>query len=152
MKMPADDFSQTAILTFSLGSQLYALPIEDVIEVAAMVERVILPDAAPEILGVVNRRGAVLPLLDLRRVFRQEAAPVSSSTLFIVAAHQARLAGLVVDEVRQVEYVAPAQNAPTAGKYIRGIISHKQQLIQVISLPSILAAFLDHEAAFEGNQ
>jgi chemotaxis signal transduction protein len=104
-----------------------------------------------QILGVANRRGAILPMLDLRLVFKQPAPPVSSATLFIVAQHNRKMVGLVVDEVRQVEYIPAAQNAPTSGKMIRGIISHKEQLIQVISLPTIVAAFLQDEPAIEGN-
>ncbi|MBI5670679.1 MAG: chemotaxis protein CheW [Chloroflexi bacterium] len=141
----------TAILTFSLGSQVYALPIEDVVEVAAMVELVTLPDAAPEILGVVNRRGQILPMLDLRRIFKQPAAPVSSANLFIVAAHAGKMAGLVVDEVRLVEYVNSLENLSTSGKIIRGIINHKEQLIQIISLPMIMATYLPDQVAAEGN-
>lgn len=143
--------SLAAILTFSLGSQVYALPIEDVVEVAAMVEFVTLPDGAPEILGVVNRRGQILPMLDLRLVFKQPAAPVSSANLFIVAAHHGTMAGLVVDEVRMVEYISPYENLSTSGKIIRGIINHKDQLIQIISLPTIMATYLPDRAAVEGN-
>jgi hypothetical protein len=61
------------------------------------------------------------------------------------------MVGLVVDEVRQVEYIPATQNAPTSGKIIRGIISHKEQLIQIISLPVIMATFLQDEVAIEGN-
>lgn len=143
--------SLAAILTFSLGSQVYALPIEDVVEVAAMVEFITLPDAAPEILGVVNRRGQILPMLDLRLIFKQPAAPVSSANLFIVAAHAGKMAGLVVDEIRLVEYISPLENLSTSGKIIRGIISHKEQLIQIISLPMIMATYLPDGIAIEGN-
>lgn len=148
--MPSES-ETAAILTFTLGPQFYALPIEDVVEVAAMVERVLLPDTRPEILGVVNRRGAILPLLDLRLVFKQPASPVTSATLFIVAQQDTKLVGLVVDEVQQVEYIPATKNAPTSGKIIRGIISHKEQLIQIISLPMIVATFLQDELAIEGS-
>ncbi len=150
-KTPAAKDSLDAILTFSLGAQLYALPIEDVVEVAAMVERTIVPDARPELLGVVNRRGQILPLLDLRLVFHQPAAPVTSATLFIVASHADKLVGLVVDEVQQVEYIPAAEKTRTSAKIIRGMISHKEQLIQIIALPVIMATYLSDEVAAEGN-
>src|SRR5512145_2335708 len=118
--------ARSAILTFSLGPQIYGLPIEDVVEVAAMVELVEMPDAPPALLGMMNRRGNILPMLDLRQVFNQAATPVSTTTLFIVVAHGLRMAGLVVEEIRQVEYVNLSQQTPTSGKYIRGIIHHKE--------------------------
>jgi purine-binding chemotaxis protein CheW len=142
---------QLPVLTFSLGAQTFALLIEDVIEAAAMVELVDLPDARPEILGLANRRGRMLPMLDLRRVFKQPAQPVTSATLFIVAAGGGREVGLVVDEIQQVEYADSLnlQDAPASSKYIHGIISYKGELIPIISLPNLLNAFLSEEAAEE---
>lgn len=150
-KNPAVKDVDQAILTFSLGAQLYALPIEEVVEVAAMVERTTVADAPPELLGVVNRREQILPLLDLRLVFQQPATPVSSSTLFIVASHAGKLVGLVVDEVQQVEYIPAIEKTPTSARIIRGIISHKEHLIQIIALPEIMATYLRDEVAAEGN-
>ncbi|HEX2907310.1 MAG TPA: chemotaxis protein CheW [Phototrophicaceae bacterium] len=141
----------SAVLTFTLGAQIYGLSIEAVVEVAAMVELVQMPDAPPALLGMMNRRGVILPMLDLRQVFNQAVvAPISTTTLFIVAAHDQHMAGLVVDEIRQVEYVNLSQQTVTSGKYIHGIINHKGHLIQIIALPAILAAFLPQLAAIKG--
>ena len=128
-------------LTFSLGEQKYALPIDVVVEVAAMVELAEVADSPPEMSGIANRHGAVLPVFDLRRVFGHEATPVNLSTLFIVAAYDGQTAGLVVDDVQQVEYIEPTHQTPTAGKYIHDIVSHKGQLVQLISLPALLETF-----------
>lgn len=135
------------LLSFRLGEQLYALPIDAVVEVAAMVERVTLPQMPPEALGVANRHGQPLPLLDLRVIFRQPAEPVTSATVFIVAAHGARMAGLVVDEIHQVEYVDARQlsqiDAPA--QYIHGIINHKSALMPIIALGALLDACLTRQ-------
>lgn len=142
---PPHDSVRLACLTFSLGHQLYALPIEDVVEVAAMVELVAVVSAAPEILGLANRHGEVLPMLDLRPIFRQgKGGNINASTLFVVAAHGDQRVGLVVDEVHQVAYFGMEQLARTTTreKYIRGIIPYGEQLIQIIALPPLLAFFL----------
>jgi len=143
MSHPANSAAQPVLL-FNIGDGIYALPIDDIVEVAAMVELTSLPDAVPEILGVANRHGAILPMLDLRRVFKQEAAPVTPSTLFIVVEQGGRRAGLVVDDVQQVEYIDALQfeQSSVPGRFIRGIISYKSQLIQVISLPAVWETFL----------
>jgi chemotaxis signal transduction protein len=127
-------------LTFRLGEQKYALPIEDVVEVAAMVELTSIPESQPGVLGIANRHGSVLTILDLRRLFDLDAATTDSATLFIVASHDGKLAGLVVDEVHQVEYIdsKAKQPIPTAGTYIRDIVSHNGQLVQFISVPQLL--------------
>ncbi len=139
------------VLSFRLGTQQYAFPIEDVVEVASMVELVTLPDSPRGVLGIANRRGAMLPVLHLGQLLEHEAAPIDSSTLFIVVTHGGQIAGLVVDEVHQVEYVdaAARQSMPTAGKYIRDIVSHKGQLVQFISVPQVLG--IVSEGLIEGR-
>jgi purine-binding chemotaxis protein CheW len=137
------------ILTFSLGQQQYALPVDEVVEVAAMVELVAVPGAPPEVLGVANRHGAVLPILDLRRAFGMPPAAITPSTLFIVAVHHRRIIGLLVDEVHQVEYISQHQlhHSPTSGNAIRGIISHHDRLIQVIAIAPLITAYLNSHIA-----
>ncbi len=135
------------LLSFNLGEQLYALRIDDVIEVAAMVEHVAMPQMPPEVLGVANRHGQPLPLLDLRLIFQQPAEPVTSATVFIVAAQGDRTVGLVVDEIHQVEYadVRQLSQITAPAKYIHGIINHKSALIPIIALEALLDAYLTRQ-------
>lgn len=150
---PAHESVRLAFLTFSLGTQRYALPIEDVVEVAAMVELVQVAGATPELLGLANRHGQVLPVLDLRPIMRQGRSQISASTLFVVAAHGDQYVGLVVDEVQQVVYFNMTQlvHASTREKYIRGIIPYEDQLIQVIALPPLLTLFLPGDLPGTGD-
>jgi purine-binding chemotaxis protein CheW len=134
-----------AVLTFRLGNQQYALPIDDVVEVAVMVELTRLSGVRPEILGMINRHGVPLLLLDLRAVFGQENPLVDASTLFIVTtdSKEAKLVGLVVDEIQQVEYLP--SHAPTTtntAQYIRSVVSHRSRLMQIIAVDSLLASYL----------
>jgi chemotaxis signal transduction protein len=137
------DSTGLPILTFNVGGDEYGLPIEDVLEVAAMVELRPLHDAPPEILGIADRHGSILPLLDLGRLIYETSSVVTSGTLFIVAGHEGRYIGLVVDDVYQVEYIHSTQlsEASITGKYIRGIINHKSRVIQIISLMALSKMF-----------
>jgi purine-binding chemotaxis protein CheW len=130
-------------LLFMLGAQEYAVLIEDVTEVTALVEIVTVPDTRPEILGVINRHGAVLWMVDLRRVFNQPAKELDISTLFIVAQRGETQLGLVVDEVRQVDYLdlSQLQSAPATSDTILGIITHGERLLQLISLSPLLMQY-----------
>jgi purine-binding chemotaxis protein CheW len=132
------------VLTFTLDDQFYALPIDQVVEVASMVELVHPSRAQPEVLGMANRHGEVLPVLDLRLIMGAVAKPVDEWTLFMVAHFRGQLFGLVVDEVQQVDYipVAHIHQSTTAGLYVRGIISFKQRLIQIIALEPLMAAYV----------
>lgn len=132
------------ILVFRLADQQFALLIEDVIEVAAMVALARVPDAPPALVGVANRHGDILPVLDLRTIFGLPALPVTPATLFIVVQSGEECAGLVVDEVYQVKYVAcdPSLKTGGAGKYIQSMISEGDSLIQILALRPLLAAHL----------
>ncbi len=138
--------SELSVLTFRLGVQEYALAIEEIVEVAAMVEVTHLADTAlyPEIVGMVNRHGVPLLLLDLRRMLQIEAAPLNAATPFIVASYKGRLVGLVVDEVQQVEYLQSF--LPSTGPHLRGVVSESRtRLMQIFSLESLLRTHLPHE-------
>lgn len=138
-----DNIKMLPILVFVLEGQHYAFPVNNVVEVAAMVELVSVSDERPEVIGVANRRGSVLPMLDLRLVMGCAAAPIDEWTLFVVAIHNNQMLGFVVDEIQQVEYIPVEQlhQSAAAGKYIHGIISYEQRLIQIIELDPLIAAY-----------
>lgn len=142
------------LLTFGLADQLYGLWIADVVEVAAMVDYTRLTDAHPALIGIVNRRGQPLPLLDLRRVMGHPANPPTSDTLFIVIQRQAHLLGLIVDQLFQVEYLPTHQfaNSPATGRYLHGIISDERRIIQMIAVESLFALVSAADLAQPGVQ
>lgn len=134
------------ILTFRLEDQTYALAIGDVVEVAVMVELIHLPGAPDEFLGMANRHGEALPMLDLRRIFGFAPRPLSTATLFVVAEEGEQRVGLVVDEVHQVEYVPFSHLRETTNPYIHRVISHKSGLIQMIALAPLLKRYGQYSA------
>jgi purine-binding chemotaxis protein CheW len=132
------------VLTFRLANQQYALAVEQVLEVAAMVAVTIMPDAPAEVIGVANRHGEVLPIIDLRKTFRLPAAEMTVATLFIVAEVHEKRIGLVVDEVFQVKYIMGEALKPThgAGKYVTHLVSDGESLFQLIDANPLLALYL----------
>lgn len=141
--------SQTAldripILTFELGDALYGLFIDYVVEVAAMVHYAPIADARPELLGLVNRHGQVLPLIDLRLVFGLSAPPIDAHVLFIVAMYEGNLVGLVVDVVNQVQYIhsSTLKVAPGGSRWVEQVASYGGKLLQVINLSTLMTHLL----------
>jgi purine-binding chemotaxis protein CheW len=136
--------TESAVLTFRLGEQDYGLLIADVVEVASMIELVTIADARPELLGIANRHGNALPILDLRRIMGNQEPMLNTATFFIVAASGDQIAGLVVDEIYQVEYIPIEylKKSTASTQYIRGIISYEQRLIQIVSLAPLLETYL----------
>lgn len=141
-----------AVLTVMLGDQFYALPIDDVVEVAAMVELTKLANASVELLGAANRHGSVLPMLDLRIVLEQMHRPVDDSSLFVVAQSSDQIIGLVVDQILQVEYIdSNAIKAAGVGEFIIGIITVNGRMIQILELASLIDAYLSPSMTQEGK-
>jgi len=136
--------NQKALLTFRLADQYYALPIENVIEVAAMMRVSTLSNAPAAILGLINRHGAAVPILDLRIAFNLIATGLDESTLFIVAQGSNYHVGLIVDEILQVKYVdaSAVKVAQGLGRYTTHIISDGEQLYQQVQLQTLYEDYL----------
>jgi len=90
-------------LIFRLGDEEFAMPIGAVDEVARVPEKITRVPKAPKFLeGVVNLRGAVLPVVDQRRRFDMPALEHSDGQRLIVLRSEAHRAGVIVDAVSQV--------------------------------------------------
>ncbi len=135
--------SELIALTFQLGDHVYALALDHVVEVNAMVELVTISDSPPEMLGMANRHGELIPIIDLRPIFGLSPLPIGLNTLFIVVQYGATLFGLVVDDVHRVEYfpIKHIQRTDGWGTYIEAMMSYQGGTMQFIALPAILARY-----------
>lgn len=94
-------------LSFSLGEEEYAVGIRQVVEIVGLPRIMSVPDLPDYIKGVINLRGKVIPLLDVRRRFRMEAMPYDERTVVIVMDVDNAPIGLIVDGVTEVREIAP---------------------------------------------
>jgi len=135
---------QIPVLTFVIGDKQYALFIDYVVEVAAMVQYSHVADSTPFLLGMVNRHGQVMPLIDLRIVIGLDTPIIDTNILFIVARQDDILVGLVVDAVNQVEYIyeSDLRVAPGGGRWIEQVASYHDDLLQIVDLPAVVTHLL----------
>lgn len=89
-------------LTFRLEGGEYALDIRDVIEVLSMVALAPMPQTQPWLAGMLNLRGHVMPVIDLRRRLGLAPRPYGLDTPIIVVRQAGRPIGLIVDEATEV--------------------------------------------------
>lgn len=98
-------------LTFSLSKESYGIGIEHVLEIFGMRPITRVPRCSEFIKGVINLRGKIIPVVDLRQRFHVEAAPYDDKTCIIVAnvtCKGSKLAvGLIVDTVLEVYDFTP---------------------------------------------
>jgi purine-binding chemotaxis protein CheW len=94
---------------FHVGVETYALEIRSTQEVLRFREPKRIPHAPDHVLGVINLRGQIIPIVGLRERFSQLKQEPTEETRIIVAEHNGQLTGLVADSVERVVYI-PAKN------------------------------------------
>jgi len=94
-------------LAFEVGTQNYAIDIGAVREIRGWAEPSGMPDTEPHVMGVINLRGEVLPLIDLAAKLGLKTPEINERSVIIVVEAAAATVGLLVDSVSNI--IAPAQ-------------------------------------------
>jgi purine-binding chemotaxis protein CheW len=133
------------VLVFEVGGQRYGLPTVDVRELVRAVMITALPNAPPAIEGVVNVRGQVLPVLDVRARFRLPVKPLDPSDHFIVASAGPRGVILRVDRATHLALVdeasvQPPQTLGPTATYVAGVAKLDDGLVLIHDLTTFLSA------------
>lgn len=114
--MPREDeteeVSASKYLTFALGDVGYALNIATVTEIIGMQRITPVPDVPNYVKGVINLRGKVIPVMDVRARFNLEAQAYHNRTCIIVIEVRDSCVGLVVDAVSEVFDIADSEIEP----------------------------------------
>ena len=123
-----EDTMEGMFLTFTLSDQTYGLEIKHVIEIIGLQQITEVPDVAHFIKGVINLRGKVIPVMDVRARFGMEPRDYDDRTCIIVVTLSESDIGLIVDRVAEVLTIPDSQiQAPpsvgtdTAQKYMKGL-------------------------------
>jgi purine-binding chemotaxis protein CheW len=96
------EIALTQAVMFTMEGQLFALPIEAVQEIQQIVEFTAVRGTAPALVGVIDLRGSVVPLIDLRVLLGIAERPYHLETPLVFARLGERLVALIVDEVHDV--------------------------------------------------
>jgi purine-binding chemotaxis protein CheW len=143
------DQATQQMLTFEIGSETYGVEILRVREIRGWTSVTRIPHAPPHVLGVLNLRGSIVPVHDLRRRFELERAEYTKVTVIIVVSVQAavgrREVGVVVDAVSDVVDINEAQMKPApelgssfASDYIRGLVPLAQRMIVLLDIDKLI--------------
>jgi chemotaxis signal transduction protein len=120
-----------------VGRERYAMPIENVLEVAEPGVLSAVPGAGGAVLGVRNLRGQVLPVFDLARVLA--IAGDDSPSRVVVAECEGRLAGLAVDEVTDVGDLE-GEAEETGAEHLSGAVLEDGQLVGIIDVQRLFGS------------
>jgi len=140
-------------LTFQLGGEVYGLPIEYIIEIIGVQRITKVPDMSDYVKGVINLRGQVIPVIDVRKRFGMEHREYDDRTCIMVTRIRGVSIGLIVDTVDEVRDIPPETitAAPTvatsqSGEYIKGISQGSGDdglVVIIMNLKKLLYADID---------
>jgi purine-binding chemotaxis protein CheW len=135
------------LIAFNIGEQEFCVSTTSVREIRGWTPATALPHAPDFVLGVVNLRGVVLPIVDLAvRLGFPSTQPTARHAIIVVEAGD-QVAGLLVDGVSNIFTAEEEQIQPTpeiaaeiARLYLRGVIAMDGRLIGVINVANLLPA------------
>jgi purine-binding chemotaxis protein CheW len=131
------------VVAFRIDGEAYGVGITDVREIRAWTGATRLPNTAPFMRGVMNLRGAVVPIVDLRVRFGRPAREPTAIHVVIVVAIGERWVGLLVDGVSDIVSIDAdtIQSAPPgdAEHLLRGIATVDDQMIALLDLSALLS-------------
>ncbi len=133
-------------LTFQLGDELYGVDILRVQEIKGYTTVTKIPNTPDYIKGVLNLRGTIVPIVELRTIFGMPAIDYTMLTVIVVVVVRDRIMGLVVDSVSDVLNISvkdiqppPAVGAKGDVNFLSGIGKSGDKLITLLNVDRLLS-------------
>ncbi len=132
-------------LTFWADSQLYGVPISDVVQIVGIQKITSVPGFPNYAKGVINLRGSIIPVIDVRLRLNKQETPYNERTCIIVTSIKECLFGFVVDAVDEVTRineenisVPPQVSTGDTDSYLNGIAKLKDKVVLLLDIQKIL--------------
>jgi purine-binding chemotaxis protein CheW len=134
------------IVGFQVGRETYGVPITSLHEIVRVPEITVVPDAPDYLEGVINLRGKIVSVMDLRKRFGDKLATLKKPNRILVVEHSGKLAGLIVDSATEVLKIAAEDvEAPPAAfqegglNCVTGLGKVRGRLIVLLDMTKLLA-------------
>src|SRR5579863_306628 len=162
-KSPTAEAETHQVLTFVLGNETYGVDILRVQEIRGWQAVTKIPNSPPHVLGVLNLRGSIVPIVDLRKRFNLEQAEYTAVTVIIVLTVRSEAGrrdfGVVVDGVSDVVDVQASAVKPTpdlgsraATDHIRGLVSIAERMVVLLDIDRLIGRDLAVSAGVDGDE
>jgi purine-binding chemotaxis protein CheW len=132
------------IVGFQIGAETYGVPIATLHEIVRVPEITPVPDAPDFVEGVINLRGKIVSVIDLRKRLGKASAAPNRKNRILVVEHRGRLCGLIVDSASEVLKI-PAADVETSEVFsdrgancVTGLGKYKGRLIVMLEMSRLL--------------
>ncbi|HXY97917.1 MAG TPA: chemotaxis protein CheW [Steroidobacteraceae bacterium] len=150
-KTAGSEVASQQVLTFVLGEETYGVDILRVQEIRGWSAVTKIPNSPPHVLGVLNLRGSIVPIVDLRKRFNLAQAEYTAVTVIIVLTVRSEAGrrdfGVVVDGVSDVVDVdagavkpTPDLGARAATDHIRGLVSIAERMVVLLDIDRLIGS------------
>lgn len=140
-----EDALKNKYLTFYTDNQLFGIPISDVVQIVGMQEITAVPEFPSYAKGVINLRGIIIPIIDVRLRLKKEEISYTERTCIIVTNIKGSYLGFIVDYVNEVTNIQyeNISNPPNVGSdyvntYITGIAKLNSKIVLLMDLKKVL--------------
>lgn len=134
-----EDMQQGRFLTFAIDNEEFGIPISFVNEIIKMQKINDIPEAAGFVKGIINLRGQIISVIDMRLRFKKQPVEYDDRTCIIIVEIDGIKAGLIVDNVSEVIDIASTEISPPPdirtgfqSRYINGIGKLKDHVILIL--------------------
>lgn len=150
------DEGTTNLVTFRLGSGEYAIDIMQAKEIIKMEKITLIPNAPYFVEGVINLRGNIIPIIDLKKRFNLEESEGDKNTGIIIAKIEDVDMGIMIDSVSKVVSMPNSDIQPPPSmlqgirqRYIKGVGKMEDKLLVVLDLDKLFTNEEDDSASEE---
>ena len=152
-------------LTFMLGGEEYGVDILNVQEIRSWESATAIPNTPDYVLGVINLRGLVVPIVDLRKRFAMSGAEFGPTTIIVIVklsgkSNSSKTIGMVVDEVSDVYNIVdddigemPGFGSVLGTEFIKGVANVNEKMVIILNIDSlIITGVLGDEETTESGE
>jgi len=142
------DETQLVVFKLKTGDVVceYGVPITKVQEIIPMAEPTRLPQVPDFVEGIINLRGKIIPIIDLKKRFAMEASQVTSESRSVVVEVEGQTVGIIVDEVSEVLRLSqdnieppPAVIGGITAEYLTGVGKLEDRLLILLDMDKIFS-------------
>src|ERR1700753_750259 len=141
---PAAAENSQQFITFTLGADEFGIDIMVVREIKGWTETTMIPNAPPHVRGVINLRGVIVPIFDLRARFGMGLTVPTAMHVVIIVAAGSRIVGLLADTVSDIISVepdairpVPDMDVPSGEQYLDGLVAIEGRMVTLVSLAGL---------------
>jgi len=141
-----EDTQKGKFLTFNLGDECYGISIEHVTEIMGIMPITIVPELPDFLKGIINLRGRIIPVMDVRLRFSKEFREYNERTCIVVIEINENNVGLIVDSVAEVTNISddnivppPVINLNASNQYINGIGKANDEVKLLLNCEKLLS-------------